>query len=78
MRSHQKSAVLLTTDQQFTSTHSIFDSFVPNPINLFSKSIDIIEVKSNWLTGLAGLHLFSFPVTTVFIFLCILTPPLDL
>ena len=63
---------------QACNEHLIFDSLVPNPINVFSESIDIIEVKSNFLTGLADLHLFSFSVTTVFIFLCILTPPLDL
>ena len=76
MRSHQKSAVLLTTDQQFTSAHLIIDSFISNLGKLFSRSVDIIEVRSNCLDGLARLHLFSTSVNTVFFcvfFLLLLT-----
>ena len=45
MRSHRKSAVLLTTDQQLTSAHLIFDSFVPNPLICFPKVL--ILLRSN-------------------------------
>ena len=73
MRSHRKLAVLLTTDQQFTRAPLIFNSFLSNLTNLFSKSIVIIEVKSNHLAGLASLYLFSTSVTTVlFIYVSLL------
>ena len=67
-RPHQKSAVLLTTDQQFSSAHLIIDSFVSNLAKLiFSRSIVINEVRSNCLVVWASLHLFSTSVTTDFI-----------
>ena len=78
MRLHWRSAVLFTTDRQFTSTHSIIDSFVSSLTKLFSRSIVMIEVRSNCLAGLASMHLFSTSVTIVFTFLCILSSPLDL